>query len=92
MTTRDWLGRRLPLWTLVTVGVVLLGVAALLLLLNNSMLDFLVISPLTIVGLYTLASPAGNGDDEATSTAAGSRSSSDRLLRCHRTLSAMCSA
>lgn len=59
MTTRKWLGRRLPLWTLVLVGVVLLGVAASLLVLVDSMLVFLAISPLTIVGLYTLAYAGG---------------------------------
>ncbi|WIB76685.1 hypothetical protein DEJ28_13635 [Curtobacterium sp. MCPF17_002] len=59
MTEREWLGRRVPLWTLVLVGVVLLGFAALLLFLVDSMLVFLAISPLTIVGLYTLAYAAG---------------------------------
>jgi len=44
MTTREWLGRRLPLWALVLV---------------DSMLVFLAISPLTIVGLYTLAYAGG---------------------------------
>jgi hypothetical protein len=39
---------------LVLVGVVLLGVAALLLFRVDSMIVFLAISPLTISGLYTL--------------------------------------
>lgn len=59
MTNREWMGRRLPLWTLVLVGVVLLGVAALLLFLVDSMSVFLAISPLTILGLYTLAFAGG---------------------------------
>jgi uncharacterized membrane protein YqjE len=59
VTNREWLGRRLPLWTLVLVGVVLLGVAALLLFLVDSMLVFLAISPLTIAGLHTLAYAGG---------------------------------
>ena len=59
MTTREWLGRRLPLWTLVLVGVVLLGVAESLLVLVDSMLVFLAILPLTILGLYTLAYAGG---------------------------------
>lgn len=53
-TTLQRSGRRLPLWTLVLVGVVLLGVAALLLFRVDSMIVFLAISPLTISGLYTL--------------------------------------
>ena len=59
MTEREWLGRRLPLWVLVLIGVVFLGVAALLLFLIDSMLVFLAIGPLTIVGLYTLAYAGG---------------------------------
>jgi len=59
MTKRERPSRRLPLWTLVLVGVVLLGVAALLLFLVDSMLVFLAISPLTIAGLYTLAYAGG---------------------------------
>jgi hypothetical protein len=45
MTNREWLGRRLPLWTFVLVGFVLLCIAALLLILVESMLVFLAISP-----------------------------------------------
>ena len=59
MTSREWLGRRLPLWTLVLVGVVLLGVAALLLFRVNPMLVSLALSPLTIVRLCTLAYAGG---------------------------------
>lgn len=59
MMNRERLGRRLPLWALVLAGVVLLGVAALLLFLVDSKLVFLAISPLTIVGLYTLAYAGG---------------------------------
>lgn len=40
-------------------GVVLLGVAALLLFLVDSMLVFLAISPLTMFGLFTLAYAGG---------------------------------
>ncbi|MBF4606945.1 hypothetical protein [Curtobacterium sp. VKM Ac-1393] len=59
MMNRERLGRRLPLWALLVAGVVLLGVAALLLLIVDSKLVFLAISPLTIVGLFTLASAGG---------------------------------
>lgn len=59
MTNRGRLGRRVPLWALVLVGVVLLCIAALLLSLIDSKLVFLAISPLTIVGLYTLAYAGG---------------------------------
>ncbi|WFR68001.1 hypothetical protein P9139_06510 [Curtobacterium flaccumfaciens] len=59
MTNHEWLGRRLPLGTLVLVGIVLLSVAALLLFLVDSMLIFLAIAPLTIGGLYTLAYAGG---------------------------------
>lgn len=59
VSNREWPGRRLPLWTLVFVGVVLLGVAALLLFLVDSKLVFLAVSPLTMVGPYTLAYAGG---------------------------------
>lgn len=56
---RERLGRRLPLWTLVLAGVVLVGVAALLLFLIDSMLVFYAISPLAMLGLFTLADAGG---------------------------------
>ena len=59
MTNHGRLGRRVPLWALVLVGVVLLCIVALLLFLIDSKLVFLAISPLTIVGLYTLAYAGG---------------------------------
>lgn len=59
MDDRERLGRRLPLWTLVLVGVVFNGVAVLLLILVDSMLVFLAISPLMMLGLFTLAYAGG---------------------------------
>ncbi|MDT0211074.1 hypothetical protein [Curtobacterium sp. BRD11] len=59
MGDRQRLSRRLPLWTMVLGGVVLLGVAALLLFLVDSMLVFLAISPLTMFGLFMLAYAGG---------------------------------
>ncbi|MET3450650.1 hypothetical protein ABIC61_000902 [Curtobacterium sp. 1544] len=59
MTNLGRPGRRVPLWTLLLVGVVFLGVAALLLFLVDSMLVFIAMSPLTIIGLCTLAYAGG---------------------------------
>lgn len=59
MDDHEWLGRRPPLWTLVLVGIFLVGVAVLLLFLVDSMLVFLIISPLTMLGLFTLAYAGG---------------------------------
>ena len=59
MTNREWLGRRLPLWALVLFGVVLLATAALLLFVVDSKLVVLAMSPLAVVGLFTLAYALG---------------------------------
>ena len=59
MAEREWVGRRLPLWLLLIIGIVLVAAGVLLVVLINNRAFFAFGGPVAIFGFYVLAYTAG---------------------------------
>jgi hypothetical protein len=59
MGQREWIGRRLPLWALLLIGLAFLGFAVVTFVPFQSRIGLLAASPLAMAGFYTLAYTAG---------------------------------